>query len=188
MKAGSETKRKRGICLAGVVSAVLAGSVLLFPSAAGAETVFGGYSVPSQMEAITRKAGDAAGSPGTMSEVTASTAAPVASSTSLPGIVYDADGRVLGYSSGQGTSRSSSSPGSGSSGTTPGNTSGYANPVSSGQAASSSSGYILYGSSTSRSSGLNPSDIIVNPSDRVTGPGAKVADDASAGNRRGVPL
>ena len=188
MKAGSETKRKRGICLAGVVSAVLAGSVLLFPSAAGAETVLGGYSVPSQMEAITRKAGDAAGSPGTMSEVTASTAAPVASSTSLPGIVYDADGRVLGYSSGQGTSRSSSSPGSGSSGTTPGNTSGYANPVSSGQAASSSSGYILYGSSTSRSSGLNPSDIIVNPSDRVTGPGAKVADDASAGNRRGVTL
>ena len=68
MKAGSETKRKRGICLAGVVSAVLAGSVLLFPSAAGAETVLGGYSVPSQMEAITRKAGDAAGSPGTMSE------------------------------------------------------------------------------------------------------------------------
>ena len=188
MKAGSETKRKRGICLAGVVSAVLAGSVLLFPSAAGAETVLGGYSVPSQMEAITRKAGDAAGSPGTMSEVTASTAAPVASSTSLPGIVYDADGRVLGYSSGQGTSRSSSSPGSGSSGTTPGNTSGYANPVSSGQAASSSSGYILYGSSTSRSSGLNPSDIIVNPSDRVTGPGAKLADDASAGNRRGVTL
>ena len=59
MKAGSETKRKRGICLAGVVSAVLAGSVLLFPSAAGAETVLGGYSVPSQMEAITRKAGDA---------------------------------------------------------------------------------------------------------------------------------
>ena len=188
MKAGSETKRKRGICLAGVVSAVLAGSVLLFPSAAGAETVLGGYSVPSQMEAITRKAGDAAGSPGTMSEVTASTAAPVASSTSLPGIVYDADGRVVSYSSGQGTSRSSSSPGSGSSGTTPGNTSGYANPVSSGQAASSSSGYILYGSSTSRSSGLNPSDIIVNPSDRVTGPGAKLADDASAGNRRGVTL
>ena len=181
MKAGSETKRKRGICLAGVVSAVLAGSVLLFPSAAGAETVLGGYSVPSQMEAITRKAGDAAGSPGTMSEVKASTAAPVASSTSLPGIVYDADGRVVSYSSGQGTSRSSSNTGSSSSGTTPGNTSGYANPVPSGQAASSSSGYILYGSSTSRISETNPSD-------RLTGPGAKLADDASAGNRRGVTL
>ena len=181
MKAGSETKRKRGICLAGVVSAVLAGSVLLFPSAAGAETVLGGYSVPSQMEAITRKAGEAAGSPGTMSEVKASTAAPVASSTSLPGIVYDADGRVVSYSSGQGTSRSSSNTGSSSSGTTPGNTSGYANPVPSGQAASSSSGYILYGSSTSRISETNPSD-------RLTGPGAKLADDASAGNRRGVTL
>ena len=190
MKAGSETKRKRRIRLAGAVSAVLAGSVFLFPSAAGAETLYVSSSVPSQVEAITRKQGGTAGSPGTMSERTAGTAGTagsVSSRDSLPGIVYDAEGRVVGYSSGQGTSRSSST-GSGSSGTTPGSMSGYANPVPSGQAASYSPGYILDGSSMYSRPGEKLDALLREPSDRssdrYTGPGAA----APAGSRSVVTL
>ena len=136
MNAGSVTKRKWRIRLAGVMSAVLAGSVFLFPSAAGAETLNGSYSVPSQMEAMTRKIGDAAGSPGTMSEIISSSAGSSAGSSasrvSLPGIVYDSEGRFAGYSGGQGTSRSSSYAAA------TGNMSGYANPIPSNQIVTSS--------------------------------------------------
>ena len=190
MKAGSKTKRNRRIHLAGVVSVVLTGSVFLFPSAAGAETVYGSSSVRSQVDAVTRKQGDAAGSPGTMSERPVNTAGTAASGTSLPGIVYDAEGRVVGYSSGQGTSRSSytgsSYTGSGSSGTKSGNTYGYANPVPSGQNTSSSSGYILDGNSVY----LNPVDqlsVLIGDYDRFTGPGAAAAGSRS-GSRSEVTL
>jgi len=199
MKAGSETKRKRRIRLAGAVPALLAASVLLLPSAAGAEIIRENASVQSQMDALIRKSGNPAGAPGTMSELTVNTG--IADSvTSLPGIVYDAAGQVVGYSSGQGTSQSSyagssntgssypgsSYPGSGSSGTSSGNTPGYANLVPSGQAASSSSGYILNVNSTSRSSGESPSYIISGSSDRITGPGAKLVTEP--GNRNVVTL
>ncbi|MBO6237643.1 MAG: hypothetical protein J6N50_02520, partial [Bacteroidales bacterium] len=162
--------------------ALLAASVLLLPSAASAETIHENASVQSQMDSLIRKSGNPAETSGTMSELTVNTGS-AGSGASLPGIVYNAGGQVVGYSSGQGYSRStsegSSNPGSTAYGAASGSMSGYVSPVPSAQSPSQplyvSDGYILNGNGTSGSRDGRVSSSSGESSDRITGPGAKLA-------------
>ena len=191
MKTGSETKIRRRIRLAGALAAVLAGQIFLFPAVTPAETIYGS-SMEQQMESLIRKSGEAAGSAGTMSEVVTGAAASTISGTAaLPGLVYDAAGRIIGYSNGTGTSQSvyngSTTPGSYSGNTYPGNT--YSNPPSAGTQSSagtsqSSPGYILDGrtqSTSTRVGSTKDTSTTTRSSGKATGPAADLAAAAARG-------
>ena len=187
MKTGCEKKTRRRMRRAGALAAILLGSVLLCPAAASAETIYGS-SVQQQLDTILRSGqtyGDVAG---TMAEAVQNVAGSE-SYSSIPGLLYDSAGRIIGYTNGGGTSSSTSGPTSGTvPGTgqgnsyTPGTASGSS--TASGTAQSSSGqGYILDArtSDSRNDSSSKENTRNTKSSGKATGPAADLAAAAARG-------
>ena len=187
MKTGCEKKTRRRMRRAGALAAILLGSVLLFPAAASAETIYGS-SVQQQLDTILRSGQTYGDMAGTMTETVQNVAGSEGYS-SIPGLLYDSAGRIIGYTHGGGTSSITSGPTSGTvPGTgqgnsyTPGTASGSS--TASGTAQSSSGqGYILDArtSDSRNDSSSKENTRNTKSSGKATGPAADLAAAAARG-------